>query len=78
MATIITSKQYWLNARDFGKALVVASITPIIPIIMQSISAKVWVFDWTTIWHTAVAAGVAYLVKNAFTPSQTIITNRQA
>lgn len=78
MATITTSKQFWLNARDYGKALAVAAITPIVPIVAQSISAKTWVFDWTTIWHTAVAAGFAYLVKNFFTPSQTVITNRKA
>ena len=74
MATIITSKQWRLNVYDFGKALLVAAITPVVPIIAQSMSAKAWVFDWTTIWHTAAAAGFAYLVKNFFTPSQTIST----
>ena len=74
MATTTTSRQFWLNARDFGKALIVAAITPIVPIVAQSMAAKEWVFDWTTIWHTAAAAGFAYLVKNYFTPAQTVTT----
>jgi hypothetical protein len=72
--TTTTSTKYWLNARDFTKALIVAAITPVVPVIMQSMSAQTWVFDWTTIWHTATAAGVAYLTKNFFTPAQTVTT----
>jgi hypothetical protein len=41
--------------------------------VAQSISAKAWVFDWTTIWHTAVAAGFAYLVKNFFSTTATVV-----
>jgi len=74
MATTTTSKQFWLNTRDLLQALIMTMIGAVVPIIAQSMTAKAWIFDWTTIWHTAAAAGFAYLVKKFFTPSQTITT----
>lgn len=72
--TTTTSKQFWLNARDFIRALGYAMVTPVLPIILQSMKAKTWIFDWTAIWHTSVYAGVAYLAVKFFTPTQTIST----
>lgn len=74
MATTTTSKQFWLNARDFIRALAYAMAAPVVPIIIESMNAKLWVFDWTTIWHTSVSAGVIYLAAKFFTPAQTITT----
>jgi len=74
MATTTTSKQFWLNARDLIRALIYAMISPVIPIVLQSMKAQAWVFDWTAIWHTAVGAGVTYLATKFFTPTQTITT----
>jgi len=74
MAITTTSKQFLVNARDFIRALGYAMISPVFPIVIQSIKANSWVFDWTAIWHTAVGAGVAYLATKFFTPSQTIST----
>jgi hypothetical protein len=69
---IKTSRQWMLDTRDLLKALLVAAISPVAPIVLQSMVAKQWVFDWTTIWHTAVYAAVAYLIKNFITPSQLV------
>ena len=55
-----------LNIQDFLKGLVVAVGGGVVAIIAPSIQDMSFVFDWTTIWHTAVASGLAYIVKNLF------------
>jgi hypothetical protein len=75
---IISSKQFWLNARDYVKALVVASVSAPISIILSCISAGKFTIDWTAMWHLALASGAAYLIKNFFTPAQTVITHGPA
>lgn len=69
-----TSEQFWLNAKDFGKALIVAVLTPCLLIIQQTIAAGSLTLNWKEIAMAAVAGGVGYLIKNFFTPAQTIIT----
>lgn len=69
----VVSKKFTLVWNDFLKAFLLAIVSPVIPIVMQSVSADKWVFDWTTIWHTAVAAGVAYLAKNFFSTTATVV-----
>jgi hypothetical protein len=71
---IVTSKQYSLNTRDLLKGLLVAVITPVITVITSSLNAGSLTFDWKVIGATALAAGLAYLVKNFFTPAQTVLT----
>lgn len=58
-----------LNMRDFIKGLIVAIITPVVPIVQQSISAGSLVFDWHIIGLAAAGGFVAYMVKNLFTDS---------
>lgn len=72
---ITSSKQFWLNARDYLRALVVASVSAPLSIILSSISAGKFIIDWTSMWHLALASGAAYLIKNFFTPAQTVITH---
>ncbi len=69
----ITSKFMSLLPRDFIRGLVMAALAPVFTIIGQSISAGNITFDWTAIWHTAAAAGLAYLAKNFFEPTKTVI-----
>ncbi len=71
--SITTSKQFSLNFKDIAKAALVAIITPVIPIIEQSITAGNITLDWKTIGLAAAGGFFAYLTKNFFTPSQTII-----
>lgn len=68
-----TSKQGTLNWKDILKGLLVAVITPVFTVITTSLDAGILTFNWKAIWITAVSAGVAYLMKNLFTPSQTIV-----
>lgn len=72
--TITTSKKYTWNWMDAGKALVVAALSPIVPIVQASLAAGNFQLPWKTMGLTALSAGVAYLVKNFFTQSQTVIT----
>lgn len=58
-----------LNIRDFIHGLLMAVGSGVIAIIAPSMQNGTWVFDWTMIWHTAVASAFAYLAKNLFTPT---------
>jgi hypothetical protein len=58
-----------LNWRDFIKGLIVAVLTPIIPIVQQSITAGTLILDWHVIGLAAAGGFVAYIVKNFFTDS---------
>jgi hypothetical protein len=73
VSTVTTSKQYSLNINDVLKGLLVAAISPIIPIILTSLNAGTFTLDWKVIGTTALGAGVAYLAKNFFTPAQTVV-----
>jgi len=56
-----------LNARDFLKGLVIAILTPVFPIITESINAGSLIFNWHLIAVAAVGGFVAYMAKNFFT-----------
>lgn len=73
--TIITPGRGKLAPRDFIKALIVAAISPVLPIILDSINAGVFEFNWRHIWQVAAGSGLAYLIKNIFTPSRVVIDN---
>ena len=71
--TISTSKQYSLNFKDIAKAALVAILTPVIPIVENSFAAGTFTLDWHNIAVAAAGGFFAYLTKNFFTPSQTVI-----
>lgn len=70
-----TSKQFTLNGRDILKGLLVAIITPVLTIIINSLQQGTLTFDWKAIGITALTAAIAYLVKNFLTPSEITIQN---
>lgn len=75
VTVVRTSKKYSLALPDIWKGLLVAAISPVIPIIMASLNAGSFVIDWKVIGTTALAAGLAYIAKNFFTSQQTIVNN---
>ena len=75
MATTTTSKQFALQLNDIWKGLLVAVLTPVITIIYTSLQAGTLTFDWKAIGMTALAAALAYLVKNFLTPAQIVVTD---
>lgn len=58
-----------VSQKDFLKSFIVAIISGVFAFIAPAVQSGEFSFDWTTIWHTAVAAGVAYLAKNFFSPA---------
>jgi len=68
----ITSKIYSLDKNDLLKGLLMAVVTPCLVIIQSSLDSGTLVLDWKNIGMAAVGGGVAYLLKNFFTPSQVI------
>lgn len=73
MATIVTSKQYTINWRDAGKGVLVSAITGALTAAEQALTTTPVVISWKTIGIAGLAALGAYLLKNFFTPSQTVI-----
>ena len=63
------SKFLSLSAPDWLKGVLVAVLSTILPIILQTIQAGSLTFDWKAIGTTALSAGLAYLMKNFFSNS---------
>lgn len=64
-----TSNLFSLNLQDAVKGLIVAVGTSLFAFVAESVEKGQFTFDFTTMWHTAVAATVVYLSKNFFTPA---------
>jgi hypothetical protein len=71
--SVTTSKKFTLNLNDFWKGLLLAVITAAMTIIVPIIQSGSLTFDWAAIGRNALLAGLAYLVKNWFTPSQIVV-----
>lgn len=71
--TSTTSTQYSVNMKDILKGLLIAVITPVITIIYTSLQAGTITFNWKIIGMTALAAALAYIIKNFLTPAKIIV-----
>jgi len=70
---VVTSKQFTVNWRDILKGLLMAVIGAALSPVLESLEVGNWVIDWKHVAAGAITAGVAYLMKNFFTPSKTVI-----
>lgn len=68
----ITSSFLSLNTQDLIKGGLVAAGSAVFTLVAGSVEKGHFAFDFTAIWHTAVAAAVAYLGKNLFTPAKVL------
>jgi hypothetical protein len=50
-----------VNYVDFIKGLLIAMVSAVVAVIGDSMSKGVFTFDWTTIWHVALSAGIGYV-----------------
>jgi len=75
MATTTTSKQFSINVNDFLKGLIVAVVSPVFTVLIDSLNQGTLNFNWKAIGITALSALLAYLTKNFFSPTTTVITN---
>ena len=67
-----TSGLFSLNLNDLGKGLLVAVGGAVIAAIETSLKAGSLNINWPSIGSVALAAGLAYLGKNFFTPAKTL------
>lgn len=67
-----TSEKYSLDLQDAVKGLIMAVGAAVFALIAESLQKGQFTFDFTAIWHTAVAAAIVYLSKNFFTPTKVI------
>lgn len=70
--TRVTSKFLTINGYDVIKGGVVSVITAVLTVVQNSLAAGSFTMNWKTIGIAAASAGVAYLLKNLFQPSQTV------
>lgn len=71
---VTTSKRFSLNLSDWTKGLLIAILAPVLQIIIASIDAGTLTFNWSAILKTALAAGLAYLLKNLLDSPKIVIT----
>lgn len=76
----IESKQYSLNLRDYVKGFLIAAITAIvtgcgqmIEIYLTSPTFSIDKVSVVLVIKTGLGGGVAYLIKNFLTPTQTVV-----
>ncbi len=69
-----TFKQFTLNKKDWTKAILIAVLTPVIFIIQQSLDAGNFNLNWKQMAIAAVSGFLAYIIKNFFAPTQTVVS----
>jgi hypothetical protein len=62
-----------LNWKDLGKGLIVAVIGAVVTPIYSSLEAGSLVINWKQVLTIGLTAGLSYLLKNLFTPAQTVV-----
>lgn len=67
-----TSDKFSLDLRDAAKGLIIAISGAVIAVIETCLNTGSLSFNWHQIGMTAIAAGLAYLAKNFFTPAKII------
>ena len=65
-----TSKIFTLDWRDLGKGLLMAVLGAIFGIVLPSLQAGSFEFDWKKIGASALVAALTYLSKNFLTNSK--------
>jgi len=77
----VTSRQFWLNYKDFLKGLLVAFGTGAFMVAEPAINAGTFdAVNWRVAIGAGISAGVVYLAKNFLQPAQVKadVTNKEA
>lgn len=75
-ATTQTNQQYRLNWRDITRGLLIAVLTAVVTAVYEAISqGGLETIEWKEIGGIALSAGLAYLIKNFFTPTEIVVVN---
>lgn len=78
MKITTTSKQFSINLRDIGKGLLLAIVTPVLTVIIDTLNSGTLTMNWKNILITALSAGLAYILKNFFAPPSIRIETKAA
>ena len=69
-----TSNKGSLNVKDILNSLLAAIVTPVVPIVTESLQAGSLTLNWKSIGIAAALGFVTWITKNLLQPSQTVIT----
>ena len=78
MKQLVTSGFLTADMRDLLKGLVVAVLTSVFTVMMQSLEAGSLVFNWKAIAVTGLASALGYILKNMLTPSKVEVSGVDA
>lgn len=70
-----TADRFDLSKNDFLKGLLMAVGTPVIAVLLATVQAGSWQFDWNLIGTTAVSAFLMYLGKNFFNKPSIVVVD---
>ncbi len=74
--TTQVNKQFTLNYRDVLRGLLIAVLTAVVTTIYEAIDQGGFdAIEWKEIGGIALAAGLSYLIKNVFTPTEIVVVN---
>jgi len=73
-----SSKFGRIDFADLAKGFLVAAIAPFVVGVEQFFSGNFQLIDWNLLTLTSLGAGISYLIKNFFTPSQEIKARKKA
>ena len=69
MNIIRTSKKYALDKIDFARSFLIAIVAPVLFEIQKSLDTGAFTVNWKQLAMIGLGAGIAYLIKNFFSPS---------
>lgn len=75
METKKTSGIFSLNWLDVGKGAIVAAVSAGLTAV-YGVLTNTGPIDWEAVGKVALTAGIGYLIKNAFTPSQEVVIKK--
>lgn len=70
---VIESKQFSLKWRDLLRGGVIAAISPVFTILIQSLQAEDLTINWKSILNVAIISFLTYLSKNWLEPTKIIV-----
>lgn len=70
---VIESKQFSLQWRDLLRGGIIAAISPVFTILIQSLQAEDLIVSWKSILNVAIIAFLTYLSKNLLEPTKIIV-----
>ena len=71
---VTTSKQFSINWRDIAKGVLVSAVSAVLTAIYAALTVVPFSIDFKQMAIVGLTAGLAYLLKNFVTPTQTVIT----